>query len=176
MPQLGAVHIGVLGQRVQEAGIGPAERRLGLLRNDGIAGVRRQRAEHLDLAHQAGIHADQLEFVQAGLGADLAERWRPARSGTVVVRALPRECAMRSPPPRRIASLQPPGQPMPWSDRISTYLSAGISLHGPGDKVDQRVGVRHVDLAQVGHQLRADAQVVVLRDKVAPGAGPVAVA
>ena len=72
--QLGAIHGGVLAETFQEAGVSPTQGRLDFLGDDGIAGVRLEGAEHLDLGHQAGVQADQLEFVQPGLGADLLER------------------------------------------------------------------------------------------------------
>jgi len=50
-------------------------------------------------------------------------------------------------------------------------------VHGPGHEVDQRIAMRHIHLAQIGHKLGPyPLKVVVLRDVEALRAGPVAVA
>ncbi len=66
-------HTGVIHQPPQEGAVGPAQTGLGLFRSDGITRVGLQRGVNFHLAHQTGVHADQIQLFQAGIALDLGE-------------------------------------------------------------------------------------------------------
>ncbi len=74
LAELLAAHVRVLDELPEERGIGPAYSRLGLLREDGIAAMRRKCTHHFNVPHQAGVQADQLEFVDACLPPGFLQR------------------------------------------------------------------------------------------------------
>ena len=177
-PQIGAGHVGILRQRIQETGVGPAERRLGFLRGHRVAGVRRQCAEDFELPHQAGVHPDQLELVQPGLAADVAERRIQIHQVQVAFKRLrERDVAVAAPVGRRIA-VAPAARPAHAVVRQDQDILVGrVTLHGPGHEINQGAGIGHVDLAQVTYHLRLHpAEVVVLRHVKTAGPGPVPIA
>ena len=77
----------------------------------------RQGAEDFELRHEAGIHPEQIQFLNPGPGADLIQGFIQLVQVDLVAKA---GCQRdpRIPPPVEVASDQPPGQPIPWSDRI----------------------------------------------------------
>ena len=73
LAQSSAIHRRVLGEFPQESGVGPAQGRLYLLGSDHVASVGSNSGKNLDLAHQTGVKADQIEGLNAGIGADRPE-------------------------------------------------------------------------------------------------------
>ena len=160
--ELGPADVRVLLQLAEEAGVGPAQGGLGLLRGHRVASVRLQGAQDLEVAHQAGVQPDQLELVQPGALLDLAQRPVQLIEVEHVAQAL-LERYLRAAAAGRGRVAPPTGPAHAVVGQDQRVLVGGIGLHRPGDEVDQGLAVGHVGFAEVSDFLGVDdVQVVIL--------------
>ena len=128
------------------------------------------------MGHQAGIHANHLELIDARLAARGFERLVQFHQEQVITQPRDdRDAAALLP---AVIAIRPAAGPANAVVREDQRVAVGgVVLCCPDDKISQRVTGGHVHFAQVIHHIRANAQqVIILAHVVAPRAGPVAIA
>ena len=151
--QVSGIKRRVVNHQADESGVSPTQSGFGLLGSHGVMRVGLQGGVDFQLAHQAGVHANQVELFDTGVRLDLGERLVKLVQvdGILLERVDDGRAAAVWGSRRRIAPAAGPTHAVVGHDE---HIAVGwIILYSPGNKVHQRVAVRHVHFAQVHQQV-----------------------
>jgi len=151
--QVSSINGRIVNQQADESRIRPTQSGFGFLGSHGVMRVGLKRGVDFQLAHQAGVHANQVELFDTGVRLDLGERLVKLVQvdGILLERVDDGRAAAVWGSRRRIAPAAGPTHAVVGHDE---HIAVGwIILYSPGNKVHQRVAVRHVHFAQVHQQV-----------------------